>query len=213
MFIVFEGIDGSGKTTQAKLLYEHMKKNGKVLLTDEPTRSYIGVFVHGILRSKIKIDPLALQLLFTADRAEHVSSFIKPKLEKGYTIISDRYYLSTIVYGSSSGIDAEWLKKANESFVKPDLTFVIDIDPKSAIDRLRNREHDTEYFDEIKFLSVARKKFLELSKADKSCFIIDGSRSKEEISEEIIKIVERNNKKAVNGRVSKQYIERNKNKK
>ncbi len=113
--IILEGPDGSGTTTHSALLAETLRKEGRdVLLTCEPTDGPIGRFIRGEL-SKEKIDsPAALQLLFTADRAWHVDTVIRPALEAGKTVITDRFSLSTIVYGEALGIDKEWLESMNK---------------------------------------------------------------------------------------------------
>lgn len=189
MFIAFEGIDGSGKTTQAKLLYAYLKRKGKCLFTDEPTTGLTGVYIHGLLRSKKHIDPLALQLLFTADRAEHVNEFIIPKLKAGNTVITDRYMFSTIAYGSAGGVDTETLIKANSQFLVPDATFVIYTNAKTAVERLRKRGSMIDYFEKVGFLSRANDTFRRIRRRYPHYFLIDGNRPIEKISEEIIKIV------------------------
>jgi len=100
-FIVFEGLDGSGTTTQANLLFRYLKKQGKkVYLTGEPTRSLIGGLIEGQISGDWKSTPECLQLLFTADRAHHLEKGIIPLLKKGITVICTRYILSTLAYGS-----------------------------------------------------------------------------------------------------------------
>jgi dTMP kinase len=189
MFIAFEGIDGSGKSTQARLLFEYMKRTGKCVFTDEPTSSMTGVLIHDILRSKKHVDPMALQLLFISDRAEHVNGFIIPKLKSGYSVITDRYMFSTIAYGAASGLDAGWLTDANSKFILPDATFVCDLDPKTAMQRIKKRSSKREYFEKLRFLTRARAAFKSLAKSHRNCFLIDSSRSVKEINSNIIKIV------------------------
>jgi len=121
-FIVLEGPDGSGTTTHAKLLAEKLTKEGHdVLLTAEPTDEPIGKFIREQLKKDTIPSPSALQLLFCADRALHIETVIKPALARGRTVISDRYVISTLVYGEAMGLDPDWLLQVNTPFVEPDV--------------------------------------------------------------------------------------------
>lgn len=124
-FIVFEGPDGSGTTRQCSFLTDSLRESGlNVLMSAEPTESKIGQEIRSMLTCDTMPSPDAVQLLFCADRANHVSTVIEPALKKGQTVILDRYSLSTIVYGAAQGVDKEWLESINEKFPKPDLTFI-----------------------------------------------------------------------------------------
>jgi len=187
MFISFEGIDGSGKTTQARLLYEALSKQRKCILTREPTQGDIGNFIKRMIKRK-RINPMAVQLLFAADRSFHVENMIKPKLRQGYTVITDRYFFSTIAYGKASGLGEDWLKEVNGRFPKPDITFVFDMDPRTAIKRISSRKKDHQYFERLKFLQKTRRVFRSLAK-EYGSNIIDGSKDIDTIKEEILSIV------------------------
>lgn len=189
MFISFEGIDGSGKTTQAHLLYNHLQHKGKYVITTEPTQGEIGKFVRKEI-TKRTINPMAIQLLFVADRSSHIEDFIKPKLDQGYTVITDRYLFSTIAYGAASGLDEEWLKAINSRFIKPDITFIFDIDPKIAMQRIESRAAKTATFENLKFLQTTREVYKRLAK-EKGCYVIDASKGVETIKDEILSIVEK----------------------
>ncbi len=120
--IVLEGPDGSGSTTHAALLAESLKTKGfDVLLTAEPTDGPVGLFIRHQLKGKTIPSAAAIQLAFCADRAWHVDTIIKPALQAGKVVISDRYVTSTLVYGEALGLDTEWLAHINEPFPKPDL--------------------------------------------------------------------------------------------
>src|SRR3989338_4768889 len=102
-FITFEGLDGSGITTQATLLRNYfLSKNKDALLTKEPTEGLIGGVIKAALRGEWKTNPLTLQMLFAADRAHHLNSEIEPALKRNKTVICDRYILSSLVFGSLS---------------------------------------------------------------------------------------------------------------
>lgn len=124
-FIVIEGPDGSGTTTHSKRLADRLSELGQdVLLTAEPTDRHIGRFIREQLAAKTIPSPAALQLLFCADRAAHVDLDIRPALAAGKTVISDRYALSTLVYGEALGLDRAWLEHVNAAFPKPDVLIV-----------------------------------------------------------------------------------------
>jgi dTMP kinase len=124
-FIVLEGPDGAGTTTHAELLAQRLVNQGKdVMLTNEPTKGPIGLFIREQL-SKGGMSPMALQLLFSADRAWHVQHEIEPALVAGKTVISDRYWLSTVIYANALGIDADPLLQLNRNFVQPDVLLVL----------------------------------------------------------------------------------------
>lgn len=126
MLIVLEGPDGAGTTKHSSLLGERLRKQGHdVVLTAEPTDGPIGEQIRSMLKGNHLPDPKAVQLLFCADRADHVARVIQPALDAGKTVITDRYTLSTIVYGSAQGLDKEWLQSVNATFPKPDALFLL----------------------------------------------------------------------------------------
>ena len=187
MFIVLEGIDGAGKTLQQKLLYKKLMNNYKIFLTKEPTKNKIGLFISRLIK-KQEINVHAMELLFMADRAEHVKE-IKSKLKQNNIIICDRYYFSTIAYGAALGIDKKWLERTNSIFLKPDLIFLLDIDPKIALHRIKKRGMHKQYFEKIKFLKKVREEYKNLLKKYKDIVIINSNGEIEEITEKMIAII------------------------
>ncbi|MEM3205090.1 MAG: dTMP kinase [Candidatus Micrarchaeaceae archaeon] len=204
MFIVFEGIDGSGKTTQAKALSAYLASKGiKCFLTKEPTNGPIGRFIRqnaaGIAGSFVKvnksiankevdsmlINQFAMQALFVSDRLYHIEQFIKPKLKSGYTVISDRYILSTIAYGMAAGISKGWLVALNRGLIEPDVTLLLDISPAVALKRIGARGSKKELFEKELFLSKAQRAYLKLAKTTRGCIVIDAEESKDEVAQEI----------------------------
>ena len=212
MLIAFEGIDGSGKSTQAEMLDSYFKSSGiAAVMTAEPTSGPIGKLIKEIVVSKKPINALAMQMLFTADRAYHLETTIMPSISEGKVIITDRYIGSTIAYGTAAGIDKRFLVGINRKFVPPDITFVIDANPRKAVERLNRRaaeflknktalmEKDgelfkqkstTTMFEKLGFLGRARLAYLEMQKDFKNYYIINGNRSKGSISKEIINILD-----------------------
>jgi dTMP kinase len=189
-FIVFEGIDGAGLTTQAELLEKYLRnKKYEVVLTKEPTNNLIGGLIRAALKKEWLTSNKTLQLLFSADRAHHLEKEIIPALENGKIVISDRYFISTIAYGMIE-LEKDWLKALNSKFLLPDIIFIIDVPVEVSIERIKASRFGFELFEEKKKLEKIRNNFLELSKEYKNCFVINGNRSIEEVHKEIVKIVE-----------------------
>jgi dTMP kinase len=191
MFIVFEGIDGSGKTTLSKMLTNFLLTKGvKAVWTREPYTEE----VRKLLTEK-KLDPWGETYLFLGDRAVHVNEFIKPKLEKKFTVISDRFYLSTFAYqGYGRGLNLSTLRRLNEKVtgnIKPDLTILLDIDEKKAIERLKNSRKQLDSFESYEFLSKVRRGFKKLITKEKNFLILNAEKNPYELLGEIIKTLSR----------------------
>jgi len=184
MFIVLEGIDGCGKTTQAKLLERWLKEKGyDVILTAEPTKGKIGGFIRDILAGNHNTDARTLALLFTADRYEHIRNTIKPALNEGKIVISERYYHSTITYQEAQGVERRWLLEINKFAIKPDITIIIDVEPKLGVERTKTQE----IFEKEEFLERVRENYM---KFNEDVFKVDGEQKIEDVFSEIKKIVE-----------------------
>lgn len=191
ILIVVEGPDGAGSSTQVDLLANRFeKKDLAVFVTKEPTNSLIGGIIRVVLKKEWKIDMKTLQLLFTADRAHHLNMGILPLLKKGVNVISDRYILSTLAFGSLEE-DLEWLKKINSMFPEPDLTFILNVPGKVCAERIARSRFGFEFFEAAEKLEQIRNNYLKLKDFHKNTHVIKGyDRSKKEIHEEIAGIVE-----------------------
>jgi dTMP kinase len=166
-FIVLDGIDGSGTTTHSNLLKGFLEtREFKVHLTQEPSNSEIGLLVRKYLKDKA-IPPITDALLFAADRSLHYLGEIKQKLEQGYIVISDRYIESSIVYQSlqSDLVSIKWVKTINKFVAQPDLTIILDIDPKTAL--ARKTQQELEKFEDTPFLDKVRALYLKRAKIQK----------------------------------------------
>lgn len=145
MLITFEGIDGCGKTTQARMLADRLEKAGnKVLMTREPGGTEFANKIRSIVKDpSIKIDGLTEYLLFASARADHIEKVIKPALKENIIVICDRFIDSSYAYqGYGKGIDLEFINNTNKFIIGnlyPDLTFYIDISPKEAMRRIEVR--------------------------------------------------------------------------
>lgn len=211
-FIVFEGIDGSGKSEQYNRLTERLKNDYDVLATAEPTKGMpIGNLIRQVLYGSEETSEEALALLFAADRVAHTQKKIKPALEEGKVVISDRYVYSSLAYqskGMNKELDLDWVKTINKFALDPDIVIFLDITPEEGQKRLANgqiRVKDHTYFEDIvkqeKIRSVYyqifslmksdlwvyseeyKKKDFELSKIDETIVLrVDGSLSRNRIS-------------------------------
>lgn len=193
-FIAFEGIDGSGKSTQIRLLTEKLKKEGICFYTTmEPTDSPIGSLIHQIMMGRVKTDNKVIAALFVADRLDHLLNDvngIKSKVDEGVTVITDRYYFSSYAYHSVD-MPMEWVIKANEqssNILRPTVTVFIDIEPEVALDRISKNRFHQELFEKKSRLTQVRKKYFEAFdalKEDERIIVVDGNRSEQEIAEDI----------------------------
>ena len=179
LFIVFEGLDGSGLSTQAKLLYKHLSKKNLVLLTKEPSNSTVGKLIRTELK-KSHVNHRWLQLLYVTDRKEHVSKVILPALNHEKIVICDRYVLSSLAFGSIK-TKLDYLKKLNSSFPKPDITLLLKVPAKICVKRIKKTRGSFELFEHEKTLKNVWYTYQELAKKDKTIVIIDGARSKKEV--------------------------------
>ncbi|OGW52581.1 MAG: dTMP kinase [Nitrospirae bacterium RIFCSPLOWO2_02_42_7] len=205
IFITFEGIEGCGKTTQVHLLAGHLEEQGcKVLKTREPGGTEISEAVREILLSNdfVKMNPHTEVLLYLASRAQHISDKIKPALEKGMIVISDRFSDSTFVYQCYvRGIDYQIVEEMN-SFttegISPDITFVLDLEPEEGLRRAvsRNQKHsrkeDRMEKESLEFHQKVREGYLKMAERHPDrIHVISSNRDKTEVQEEIKGIVGR----------------------
>jgi dTMP kinase len=169
-FIVIEGIDGSGKSEQFQRLTKRLKKRGyKLVATREPTKVYpVGRLIEKVLREEEQVSEEALALLFAADRADHTERKIKPALEEGAVVVSDRYVHSSLAYqsrGMNKELDINWIEKINRFALEPDAVIFLDISPEVGQSRLSNgqvRIKDHSYFENINQQERIRMVYLEV---------------------------------------------------
>ena len=197
IFITFEGGEGTGKSTQSKLLYEHLiNKNINTILTREPGGCLESEEIRNILiKGNInKWDPITESLLHNAARREHIKKIIKPALLENKVVICDRFVDSTMAYqGIGLGVSSNFLDILSSEItenIKPNITFIFDIDIKTSLERanIRDKEIQNRYekFDQ-EFHKRVRNYFLSLPRIDKRYILIDASKSIEQINSKIIK--------------------------
>lgn len=196
VFITFEGIEGCGKTTQSKKLYDFLKKNNlSVYLTKEPGGTKFGERLRDIFLSKeIGINnPIVELFLILTDRSEHINELILPAIEGGAIVISDRYYDSTTAYqGYGRGLSISEIYRIHRDLINaptPDITFFLDIPVLDGLKRVDKRGTGKNRLDdeELSFHERVRKGYMEIAKAEKERFIvIDGSKDIKTVHDYIV---------------------------
>jgi dTMP kinase len=159
LFIVFEGIDGTGKSTQLHLLAEKLRGLGyAVVATREPTDGPYGQKIRELFVDRGAVSREEELELFIADREQHVKEVITPALADGCVVICDRYYLSTVAYQGANGMDPEQILKKNENFPVPDLAIILEIEPAQGIHRIQKQrnEHPNTFEGEANLQNVAK---------------------------------------------------------
>jgi dTMP kinase len=205
MFISFEGIEGSGKTTQITHMAKFFQNNGHdCVITREPGGTRIGEKIRAILLDPVSkdMDPLTELLLYTADRAQHIKEFVSPFLSAGKTVLCDRFYDATVVYqGFARGLDIGLINKLHKLMfkdLKPDITILLDLPPEKGLSRAwkqiqtGDRENAETRFEEEKlsFHNKVRSGYLDLARLEPGRFrVIDASMDENQVRNKIIKIL------------------------
>ncbi len=201
LFLTLEGIDGSGKSTQMRLLAEALRREGhEVVMTFEPGDTNIGRIVRqAVLELHENVDPMAEILLFASDRAQHVQHLIRPALAEGKIVISDRYADSTRVYqGVARGFSSELVEQVVElatGGLKPDLTLFYDISVEEALERTYRRISSGKTRDRLdkektKFHELAREGYLAIARREPERFrVIEANVPPDELHRRTMPIV------------------------
>lgn len=193
IFITFEGIEGSGKTSQAKLITEKLKSRGiKAVYTYEPGDTHVGSLIRNILLDpSITMSSLCELLLYFADRVQHIEERVKPYLMEGFIVICDRFTDSTVAYqGYGRGISTELIYELNKILMgsfKPDLTVLLDIPATEGLKRnKRINKKDRFELEDIDFHEKVRSGYLQMAKFEpERFFIVDATKDFYELNEEI----------------------------
>lgn len=190
-FIAFEGIDGSGKSTQSALLIQRLRREGiPCYATMEPTDSPIGSLIRQIMTGRIKTDNKVIAALFAADRLDHLLNEvdgIAAKIDEGTTVVTDRYYFSSYAYNSVH-MPMEWVIKANEqssAILRPSVTVFIDVEPDTALERIAKNRFRQELFEKKSMLVKVRENYMKafkLLEKEEKAVIIDGNQPEEKIA-------------------------------
>ena len=196
LFITFEGIDGCGKTTQINLLKDYFEKKGKkVLLTREPGAKGLGTKLREILLNYDgEVSSKCESFLFLADRAQHIDTIIKPAVDRGEIVLCDRHTDSTVAYqGYGRGVDLEQIYMLNDiatGGMKPDLTFVFDIDLETSASRV-GKEKDRMESAGIEFFKRVIEGYLAIAKQEPDRVkLLNGTDTVDSIHDKIVELVE-----------------------
>jgi len=186
MFIVIEGIDGTGKSTQAKRLAKHFITKGRqVTLSREPTDGPWGTLLRNSAETG-RLSPGEELETFLKDRKQHVEELIAPAIADGQVVILDRYYFSTMAYQGSRGFNPEKIRRDNEAFAPvPDVLLILDLDVDTALTRIGSRGDTANEFEQRASLTRCREIFLSL-KDEPFARLIDADASPDEVTESIL---------------------------
>lgn len=193
-FIAFEGIDGSGKTTQIRLLSDRLREQAVPFYTTmEPTDSPVGSLIHQIMTGRVKTDNKVIAALFVADRLDHLLNDVNGvlhKIEEGTAVIMDRYYFSSYAY-QSVDVPMDWVIQANgqsSGILRPTVNLFLDTDPDRALERIAKNRFQKELFEDRARLIQVRQKYMEAFdklRSTEHVVMIDGNRSEESVAEDV----------------------------
>ncbi len=199
VLIAFEGIDGSGKSTQIRLLAERLQQMGiSFYTTMEPSDAPIGSMIRQILTGRMQADPKVIAALFTADRLDHLLNDVNGvvrKIENGTVVLMDRYYFSSYAYQSVE-LPMDWLIHANEpckEILRPEINLFLDIEPKLAMERISKNRFQKELFEEQSRLEQVRQNYLEAFDklhGEERVIVINGNQDPQAVADDIWMVVQ-----------------------
>ena len=197
LFIVLEGIDGAGTTTQAERLVTHLAGLGrKAHGTREPSQGPIGVLLRDLLRGEHApqpgrpVDGRTMALLFAADRIDHLDREIEPQLAAGYDVVSDRYLLSSLAYQAAEA-ERQWVSTLSRAVRDPDLTLLLDVPVEVAALRRQRAARSTERYDADDYLARVVRNYRELALEYDHVVVIDGTGDVDRVGAAVARTVDR----------------------
>ena len=198
-FLVFEGIDGSGKSTQIRQIHKRLMEKGiSAVATFEPTDGPVGSLIRKMLAGSVETDQLTIASLFAADRTDHLlnrANGVKAMVDNGRIVLSDRYYFSSYAYHAQY-MDMDWVIQANALNVKilrPTATLFIDVDPDICLERIRANRDSFDMYEKIDILKRVRDNYFlafEKLKDREKVIIINGNEPQARVEENIWKIIQ-----------------------
>jgi len=186
-FICIEGIDGSGKTTQARRLVSNLRRKGfDAIYTTEPSSGRVGRLIRRYVLDRKRRVPIALEaLLFAADRVDHLEAKIKPALESGKVVVCDRYVYSTLAYQGAAGLDLKWIELINRFALVPDLALFLDVPPEIVLKRLKRKRSVMET---PQNQQRVREVYMRMVK-DGRLVLVDGNKSVGDVARDVLRVV------------------------
>jgi len=186
-FICIEGIDASGKTTQARRLVRNLRRKGiDAIYTTEPSLGRVGRLIRNYVLDRRSRVPIAVEaLLFAADRVEHVETEIKPALEKVKVVVCDRYVYSTLAYQGAAGLDLKWIELINRFALLPGLALFLDIPPEIVVKRLKRKKSVMET---PQNQQKVREVYLRMVR-DGRLVLVDGNKPVGDVATDVLRVV------------------------
>jgi dTMP kinase len=188
VFICIEGLDGSGKTTHAHRVVRNLKKNGfDAVYTTEPSTGDLGKFIRSsaVLEGKKRVPRVVEALLFALDRIEHLEKDVKPALEAGKIVISDRCVYSSLAYQGAAGLDLTWIEEINRMALPADLAIYIDVPPEVVVKRIRRKKSVMETLDTQRKVQEVYMKYV----TNGQLVAVDGDKRKASVTESILAVI------------------------
>ena len=187
LFICIEGLDGSGKTTHAHRIVRNLQKKGfDAIYTTEPSRGELGKFIRSsVLQGKKRVPRVVEALLFAVDRVEHLEKMVKPALEEGKIVISDRCVYSSLAYQGAAELDLEWIEEINRMALPPDLAVYIDVPPEVVVKRIRRKKSVMERLETQRKVREVYMKYVKNGKL----VPVDGDKRKGEVAQNILMLI------------------------
>jgi dTMP kinase len=188
VFICIEGLDGSGKTTHAHRIVRNLQKNGfDAVYTTEPSTGDLGKFIRSsaVLEGKKRVPRVVEALLFALDRVEHLEKDVKPALEKGKIVISDRCVYSSLAYQGAAGLDLTWIEEINRMALPADLAIYIDVPPEVVVKRIRRKKSVMETLDTQRKVQEVYMKYV----TNGQLVAVDGDKKKAAVTESILAVI------------------------
>jgi len=187
IFICIEGLDGSGKTTHAHRLVRNLqKKELEAIYTTEPSRGELGKFIRSsVLEGEKRVPRVLETVLFAVDRVEHLEKIVKPALQQGKIVVSDRYIYSSLAYQGSAGLDVNWIKEINSFVLPADIAIYIDVPPEVVVKRIKRKKSVMERLETQRKVQEVYMMFVNSEKLIR----IDGDRPKVEVEQNILSLI------------------------
>jgi len=188
VFICIEGLDGSGKTTHAHRIVRNLQKNGfDAVYTTEPSTGDLGKFIRSsaVLEGKKRVPRVVEALLFALDRVEHLEKNVKPALDEGKIVISDRSVYSSLAYQGAAGLDLTWIEEINRMALPADLAIYIDVPPEVVVKRIRRKKSVMETLDTQRKVQEVYRKYI----TNGQLVAINGDKRKASVTESILAVI------------------------